>query len=142
MADFSPVQLRVLDSDGSVMLDQSVPFTVGMTAREVLERAFLMAQDSDTPDPFVFTLRYYGYSQSPQFPGYLGYEIESIGQHGNSPQFFWDLLVDGVPSSTGADTTRPRPGATVAWQYTPVPATPAAVGTRAAHIQGRRAGKA
>src|SRR5262249_35614631 len=69
----------------------------------------------------LYTLEYFGYSESAQFPGYLGYEIESIANLQSNDQFFWSLLINDVPSSSGADTTYPGPGASVLWKYTPVP---------------------
>ncbi len=139
MSDFSPIALSAVDNLNNTLFQYSVPFRFEITAREALEYAFVLAQTSSTPDPFVFTLQYYGYNESPQFPGYLGYEIESIGQLSNSGAFYWDLLINGVASLQGADTTYPGPGSAVVWQYTPVPATSAALNQRAAAIQGRRA---
>jgi Domain of unknown function (DUF4430) len=141
MAGFSPIVLRVIDAKGTVLFEYSVPFSFGMTARQVLEQAFVLGQTAAQPDPFVYSLQFFGYSESVQFPGYLGYEIESIGGPTNSSQFFWDLLIDGVPSSSGADTTYPNPGATVTWQYTAVPAPPAAIATRSDVLHSRRAAR-
>jgi hypothetical protein len=141
MSDFAPITLRAIDNNNTQLFQYSVPFQLKISAREVLEHAFILAQTSPNPDPFIYTLQYFGYSESPQFPGYLGYEIESIGSLSNNSQFFWDLLVDGVSSSSGADTTYPNPGATVLWQYTPIPVGPAALSKRATVIQSRRAGR-
>jgi hypothetical protein len=138
MLSFSPITLRVIDSNNNQLFEYVVPFRIGINARQVLEEAFALAQTSAAPDPFVFTIEYFGYSESTAFPGYLGYEIESIGGLANSGQFYWDLLVNGVPSTSGADTTYPNPGAVVLWQYTPIPAAPSALGNRAAVIQSRR----
>src|SRR5271155_405096 len=108
MPSFSPITLRAIDSNNSQLFEYVVPFRIGITARQVLEEAFALNQTSATPDPFVFTLEYFGYSESAPFPGYLGYEIESIAGLANiAGKFYWDLLVNGVPSSSGADTTYP-----------------------------------
>jgi hypothetical protein len=139
MSDFSPITVNAVDNQNNTLFTYTVPFRFEMTAREVLESAFMLEQNSTQPDPFVFTLEYFGYSQSQQFPGYLGYEIESIGQFANSASFYWDLLIDGQPSSHGADTTFPGPGSTVTWQYTAVAPPSSAVSPRAAAIQSRRA---
>lgn len=143
MPEFNPVSLRIVDNHGTELVNSAVPFEPNMSARQVLERAFILAQTPANPDPFVFTLQYYGYSEAAPFPGYLGYEIESFGtkQTGNLPnnaQFYWDLIVDGVSSSSGADTSYPNPGGTVLWQYTPVPAAPAAPSKRLTLVQRRR----
>jgi hypothetical protein len=139
MPNFSPLTLSAVDNQNNTLFQYSVPYQFEITARQALEYAFVLAQTSSQPDPFVFTLQYYGYSESPQFPGYLGYEIESIGQLLNNNAFYWDLVINGVSSSQGADTTYPGPGSTVVWQYTPVPQASAALNQRAAAIQGRRA---
>jgi hypothetical protein len=139
MSDFSPITVSAVDNQNNQLFAYTVPFRFEMTAREALESAFMLAQTSAQPDPFVFTLEYFGYSESQQFPGYLGYEIESIGQFANTAAFYWDLLIDGVSSSHGADTTFPGPGSTVTWQYTAVPSPSSAVSQRASTVQSRRA---
>src|SRR5580693_5908353 len=141
MNDFSPIALSVVDEKGAVLFQFSVPFGFGMTARQVLEQAFVLGQTAAKPDPFVYTLQFFGYSESAQFPGYLGYEIESIGGLMNNSQFFWDLLIDGVSSSSGADTTFPNPGGTITWQYTAIPAPPAVIATRSDVLHSRRAAR-
>jgi hypothetical protein len=138
MPDFAPVSLRVVDNNGKVLIDTSVPFSPNITARKVFENAFILAQTAQNPDPVVFTLQYYGYSEAPQFPGYLGYEIESIDALANTAQFYWDLIVDGVTSQNGADTSYPNPGGSVLWQYTPIPVAPAVSNRRATLIQRRQ----
>jgi|SRR5271166_908769 len=135
---FSPITLRAIDNNNKQLFEYSVPFSLGITARQVLEHAFVLGQTPGNVDPFVYTLEYFGYSESTQFPGYLGYEIESIAGLANSKQLFWDLLVDGVSSSSGADTTYPNPGSTVLWQYSAIPATHNAFKTV---IQSRRAAR-
>ena len=109
----------------------------------MLEYAFVIKQTSADPDPFAFNLQYYGYSYSAQFPDYLGYEIESFatkssGNLPNNKQFYWDLIIDGVPSSTGADTSYPNPGGTVLWRYTPIQGAPAESAKRLMLIQRRQ----
>jgi hypothetical protein len=138
MSDFAPITLRAVDNNNKKLFQYSVPFQLKISARQVLEHAFVLAQTLPNPDPFTYTIQYFGYSESSQFPGYLGYEIESIGILANNSHFFWDLLVDGVSSPSGADTTYPNPGATVLWQYTAIPATPTALSKRATVIQSRR----
>ena len=108
----------------NVLFEYVVPFEFGIDAKQLLERAFVLAQAPAKPDPFVYSVEYYGYSQSAQFPGYLGYEIEAIAGLQNGAQYYWDLILDGVSSASGADTTYPSPGGTVVWQYTPVPQQP------------------
>lgn len=140
MAAYPPITLRAIDDKGNVLFEYEVPFEFGINAKQLLERAFVLAQRPAKADPFLYTVEYYGYSQSPQFPGYLGYEIESIANLPGNSSFYWDLILDGVSSTTGADTTYPNPGGTIVWQYTPVPAQPAT--QRSAVIQSRRTARA
>jgi hypothetical protein len=132
MPEYAPITIRAVDNNGLELFNYEVPFEFEITVKQLMERAFVIGQTSTKPDPFLYTLEYFGYSESVQFPGYLGYEIESIAQFQSNDQFFWSLLINDVPSSAGADTTYPGPGATVLWKYTPVPA--------AAHEEPSRAG--
>jgi hypothetical protein len=136
MSTYAPITVRALDNQGHSLFEYAVPFSLEVSARQLLEQAFVLGQ-SATPDPFLFTLEYYGYSESPQYPGYLGYEVESIAGLSNSAQYYWELLVNGVSSSSGADTTYPNPGAIVTWQYAAIPASPSEQSRRATRVQKR-----
>jgi len=116
-----------------------------------MEAAFVLNQPTGAagatnPDPFLYTVEFYGYSESAQFPGYLGYEIESIGlkkdaMKPSNDQYYWELSVNTVPSTAGPDTNFPGPGSTVQWTYTAItPATPLAARTQVVHA--RRASRA
>lgn len=137
MAAFAPITLQVMDHNGNILFKSIVPYEFEITAHQVLERAFVIEQNSSLPDPFIFTQRYYGYSQVAEYPGYLGYEIESICGYANETNFYWDLIVDGVSSSIGADSTYPNPGGSVSWQYTGVTEANA-LSARAAILTKRR----
>jgi hypothetical protein len=139
MAGYLPITLRAMDDKQNVLFEYAVPFEFGISAKQLLERAFVLAQTGAKADPFLYTIEYFGYSESAQFPGYLGYEIESIAGLPNDAQFFWDLILDGVSPTSGADTTFPNPGGTVVWQYTPIPAQSGSA--RAAAVQNRRAAR-
>jgi Domain of unknown function (DUF4430) len=91
-----------------------------MSVREILEAAFVENQTNTTPDPFLYTLEYYGYSTDPSFPGYLGYELESINSLTTTANFYWSLAVNGAASLTGIDTTFPSPGSTITLTYTSI----------------------
>lgn len=43
---------------------------------------------AEKPDPFKFTLQHYGYSESVQFAGYLGYKIEAISDKANATHHY------------------------------------------------------
>jgi hypothetical protein len=143
MTGYAPITLRVLDENGSEMFSQIVPYDWEIDVKELMERAFILSQSSTTPDPLVYTLQYYGYSERAQFPGYLGYEVESIGtgveMKPNNSQFYWQLLIDGLPSQEGADSEQPRPGSTITWQYTPIPPNSDDFSSRTRLIHSRRA---
>jgi len=142
---YQTVTLRAVDDSGSELFHYTVPLHLGMNVQQIMESAFVLNQcPLPNPDPFVFTVRYYGYSEDPQYPGYLGYEIEAIGKSKalllpTNDQFYWELLINGVASTNGADTTHPGPGSTVLWQYVAEPASPAALNARARTIHSRRA---
>jgi len=102
------------------LFSQSVPFEWEMDVEDLMERAFVLGQTAASPDPLPFALQYYGYSESSQYPGYLGYELESIAGKANNQSFYWQLSVNGVPSNEGADSVRPAAGSTVTWAYTSI----------------------
>jgi hypothetical protein len=145
MADYSPSVLQVIDENGNQLFSQSVPYAWEIDVKQIMERAFILSQSDTNPDPLIYTLQYYGYSLAAQLPGYLGYEVESIGTSAgakaNNSQFYWQLLIDGVPSQEGADSEQPRPGSTVMWQYTPVPQNADALSQRSRLLRERRAAR-
>ena len=67
-----------------------------MSARESLEAAFVVSLNSEA-DPIIYTLEFFGFSQSEQFPGYLGYEIESFLAPPRrvlaNEKFYWELFI-------------------------------------------------
>ncbi len=142
MADYAPFTLRIVDDQGKELFSQSVPFEAELDVRGVMERAFVLSQTAAAPDPFFYDLQYFGYSESAQFPGYLGYEVESICGKANNQQFFWALSINGTLSQEGADSMQPGPGSTVLWTYTPIPASPQQLPARTREVHARRARRA
>ena len=142
MSGYPPFTLRIIDDNGNECFRASVPFEWELDVKQIMERAFVLAQTSSTPDPFAYTMEYYGYSEIAQFPGYLGYEIESICGLSNNQQLYWALLIDDVLSMEGADSMQPAPGSTVLWQYRPVPADPRELAARTRIVHSRRAARA
>lgn len=139
MITYDPVTIEAIDDEGNSLFKYAVPFEMKISALQLMERAFVLVQQvSPKPDPFLYTVEYYGYSQSAQFPGYLGYEIESIGNLQNSDTGYWELLLNGQVSSTGADTTYPNPGGLILWKYLTIPAENEAASNRARMIQTRK----
>src|SRR5690349_20245491 len=109
MLSYAPITLRAVDNNGHQLFQYSVPFSFEVSVTQVMEQAFSLAQTSSLPDPFRYTTEYYGYNESAQFPGYIGYVIESIGGLPTNEQFYWELLINGVSSLTSAGTTYPGP---------------------------------
>lgn len=129
--------LNIIDQNGNSLFSATVPY-IGVNVQSIMENAYKQAQSPATPDPFEFTVTYFGNSQNPQFPAYLGYEIESLCHLPSNAQFYWSLLINSTPSASGADTTYPNPGDIVAWQYTAIPAQGLSAHTRAHEIHKQR----
>lgn len=138
MAEYKPITLRIIDKHGKECFAQSIPFESEIDVRGVMERAFVLSQTAEHPDPFTYDLQYYGYSGVSQFPGYLGYEVESICGQPNDGEYFWALKINDVLSQEGADSIQPGPGSTVLWIYTPI-AKMGELSERAQAIHERRA---
>ncbi len=135
----SPVTIEAFDDNNNQLFSYQVPFTWQVTVQELLEQAYILNQTAAQPDPFLYTLEYFGYSQSAQFPGFLGYELESINGLQTGGNFYWSLSVNGNLSPSGIDTTYPNPGATVTLQFTNFSTAPAHAATqRARTIQDLR----
>jgi Domain of unknown function (DUF4430) len=83
----------------------------------MLEHTFVESQTSISPEPFRFNLEYFGFSKTDAFHGYLGYELESIGELHSGPSAYWSLSLNGRPSDHGIDSTYPGPGDRVTFQY-------------------------
>lgn len=138
MPEFEPVTLQVIDENGQTIVDVAVPFSFEIDVIQIMEKAFVLSQTGQNPDPFLYTVEYYGYSEAAQYPGYLGYEIESILGKPTNQQLYWALSVNGISSTTGADTTLPSPGSKVTWTYTPIPQNPANLTARTRVVHSRR----
>jgi hypothetical protein len=141
MADFPPITFEAVDENGKTFLNTSVPFSYEMDVRAVMERAFVLMQTANNHDPFVYALHYYGYSKDPNFPGFLGYELEQIGDKASNAKFYWKLLIDNQASSLGADTALPGPGSTVRWEYTPISASAEELSGRVKAVHSRRSAR-
>src|SRR5579864_8992487 len=138
------IKISAIDNNGASIFNYSVPFTFGISVKRVMETAFVLNQQPQpNADPFLYTIEYYGYSEDAQFPGYLGYEIEGIGNKTigilpSNSQFYWELEINGQPSQVGADTARPTPGAAVVWRYLAIPPNANSLTPRMQVIHSRR----
>lgn len=138
----SDITIKAIDNNGVLIFTYSVPFEFRISVKQVMETAFILNQQPNA-DPFLYTLEYYGYSSDPQFPGYLGYEVEGIGnkQIGilpNDNAFYWELEINGQASQVGADTAFPAPGSTVVWKYSAIPSNAQLLTARSRVIHSRR----
>jgi len=147
VANFLPVTIRFLDEKGKEIFSQIVPFVFEMDVKHLMELAFILSQKTTkNPDPIRYTMQYYGYSEMAGFPGYLGYELETVqvdgfGSYVPDKTHYWRLSVDGVVMATsGADTTHPDQGSVVVWQFVDTAVTPPS--PRAVAIQSRRSSTA
>jgi Domain of unknown function (DUF4430) len=121
-----------------VLDETTVNLQSQINARQLLEETFVQLQTADAPDPFLYDIEYYGYSQGGF--GYLGYEIEAIAGYENGVNDnFWVLYVNGVAASVGIDSymVQPKDRLTLLYQnFSAVAKTPA--GERLQHVHERR----
>jgi len=84
-----------------------------MTARELIEAAFVQLQTDANSDPFTLTIAYYGYDHYEGVTTYLGYFIVSISQGANKfvsdGNNYWELEINGAVSVDGMDSVLVEP---------------------------------
>jgi hypothetical protein len=105
----------------------SVPLATEMTARELIEAAFVQLQTDANPDPFTLTIAYYGYDHYNGVTTYLGYFIVSISQttgqgtkkYASDANNYWQLFVNGNLSTDGMDSVLVEPGDQVELKWGP-----------------------
>ena len=88
-----------------------------MTARELIEAAFVQLQTDANSDPFTLTIAYYGYDHYEGVTTYLGYFIVSISQGANKfvsdGSNYWELEINGAVSVDGMDSVLVEPNTDV-----------------------------
>lgn len=83
----------------------SVGWNDGMNAQDALEEAHRVINDTQK---FTYALQYFGSS--------LGYLVLMLNEtydsfiSSSSPFFYWEILVNGAPASTGIDHIQLQPG--------------------------------
>lgn len=124
----------------------TVSLQAELTVRELIEAAFIQLQTANQPDPFVFTIDYYGYDYFQGDTSYLGYFIVSIGTKGgqtyaSSPNSYWELLVNGTPSDVGMDSrlVKPNDQVRLEWYTPPQGSAAKGIGGRVQSVRTRRA---
>jgi hypothetical protein len=126
----------------NVLNAQTVNLQNEVSARELMEETFVQMQSSQTPDPFLYTIEYYGYSQDGF--GYLGYEVERInGVENGTNDNYWILYINGSFASVGMDSYLVKPNDQIEFQYINFgTVTEPTTAARLQSIQTLRAGRA
>jgi hypothetical protein len=122
----------------NILTSQTIALQCELTARELVERTFVQLQTDQTPDPFKFTVDYFGYDHYQGVTSYLGYFIVSIDKFVSGPAAYWDLYVNGTPSQVGMDSYLVQPNDNVELKWISVPTTTQGVGARVQRAQSRR----
>jgi hypothetical protein len=126
----------------NILNSQTIALQSELTVRELVERMFVQLQTDQTPDPFKFTVDYFGYDHYQGVTSYLGYFIVSINQFVSGPTAYWDLYVNGKPSQVGMDSYLVQPNDNVELKWISVPTSTTGVGARIQHVQSRRVTRA
>src|SRR5258708_36993377 len=85
----------------NILTPQTLSLQAEVTARELVEATFIQLQTDKNPDPFKFTIDYFGYDHYQGVTSYLGYFNVSVNQFVTDANNYWDLYVDGKPSQVG-----------------------------------------
>ena len=126
-ADTNPITLAIV---GGPTI--TVPFVAGINAQQAMERAFELLNDRKK---FDYALEYFGKS--------LGYLVVMINDTYESfissaqPFYFWEILVNGQPASTGIDNTPLQAGDTLTFELQTYTATITPKSTMHAKYQSR-----
>jgi Domain of unknown function (DUF4430) len=107
--------------DNSILAPLAISLPAELTARELIEAAFIQLQTDAAPDPFKLTLTYYGYDHFQGVTTYLGYFIVSINQYVSDASHYWDLFVNGQTSPVGIDSYLVRANDQVQLKWITVP---------------------
>lgn len=125
----------------NVLSAQTISLQAELNVRELIEAAFVQLQSPQTPDPFNFTIEYYGYDYYQGNTSYLGYFIESINQYVTNPNNFWDLYVNGSTSSVGMDSYLVQANDQIELKWV-TSGAPEGIGARIQRVKARRRRKA
>jgi hypothetical protein len=125
--------------DNNILATQAVNLQTEMNVRELMEATFVLLQTAQNPDPFKFTLEYYGYDYFQGVTNYLGYFIVSIGTYASTANGYWDLYVNGQASTVGIDTYLVQPNDKIELKWITTPPTPTTMAARMHQAKARRA---
>ncbi len=122
----------------NILTPQTMPLQSELSARELVEGTFVQLQTDQTPDPFKFTIDYFGYDHYQGVTSYLGYFVVSINNFVSGPDAYWDLYVNGKPSQVGMDSYLVQPNDKIELKWISIPTGPQGVGARVQRVQARR----
>ncbi len=125
----------------NILTPQTISLQAEVTARELVEAAFIQLQTDQNPDPFKFTIDYFGYDHYQGVTSYLGYFIVSINQFVIDTNNYWDLYVNGKPSQVGMDSYLVQPNDQIELKWITVSRNMVGVATRVQRVHARRAAK-
>jgi Domain of unknown function (DUF4430) len=125
--------------DNNILSAQTVSLQTEMNVRELIEATFVQLQTAQHPDPFKFTIEYYGYDYYQGILNYLGYFIVSINQYASTPSAYWDLYVNGKSSQIGMDSYLIQPNDQIELKWIITPPVPASMAARIQRVKARRA---
>jgi hypothetical protein len=123
----------------NILPAQTVNLTAELTARELIEATFVQLQTDQNPDPFKFTIDYFGYDHYQGVTSYLGYFIVSINQYVTGANNYWDLYVNGNPSQVGMDSYLVQPNDQIELKWIPVAAGAQGAAAHVQRVHARRA---
>ena len=123
----------------NILPAQTVNLQAELTARELVEATFVQLQTNQHPDPFNFTIGYFGYDHYQGVTSYLGYFIVSINQFVTGANNYWDLYINGNPSQIGMDSYLVQPNDQVELKWITVPPSAQGVAAQVQRVQARRA---
>jgi hypothetical protein len=133
-----PITIEAIDDKEQSLFVYSCPSSLRLNVQSILDQAFAGLQSAAKPDPFRFSISYFGYSKDPAYPGYLGYEIESINDCVTSANAYWSLSLNDQASDHGIDTTFPGPADKVMLRFVTVGAAASGRNIREKSIIARR----
>jgi hypothetical protein len=122
----------------NILTPQTVNLQAEVTARELVEATFVQLQTNHNPDPFKFTIDYFGYDHYQGVTSYLGYFIVSINQFVTGASNYWDLYVNGSPSQVGIDSYLVQPNDKIELKWLSVPPNAQGVAAQVQRVQARR----
>ncbi|MES2690008.1 MAG: DUF4430 domain-containing protein [Bacteroidota bacterium] len=106
-----PSNVTLSISDGTLI--NNVPYTQGMTARNVLEAAYDMSVNPPTMPQITFWIDYYGYANQ----AYLGYIASMINGTTAMGNRYWFLYINNTLVNTGIDESVVNSGDQVMFKY-------------------------